>query len=220
MNKVVEYIIGAKDATGNAIKSALGKLRDWSKATVEETHKAVEAFKARSAAIKQCLAMETDEFEKAHKSALSAYETLDEINKRVDAPKEAARAQEEHNKALERWCALLERAKQREEARHAKRNFYNAFDVDTHKNLDKLHERQSGGSGGIKAANGEIEGVARSARRAVPALMLMSRAMGSADGASGMDELEWRLGLCRDQRHQHARTPREMGRQDSRSVPE
>jgi len=29
MNKIIEYVIGAKDATGNAIKSALGRIRDF-----------------------------------------------------------------------------------------------------------------------------------------------------------------------------------------------
>ena len=184
-NNGVEYEIGAKDETGGAITAALGKIKDLSKATVAEAHKVIEAFRSRSASIKRSLAMETDALRKAHKSALSVYETLDEINKRVDAPKEAARAQEEHNKALERWCALLERAKQREEARHAKWNFYNAFDKDTHGNLEKLHGEDGGGTGGTKAANDGIKDMASSARRATGALMLMSHAMGSADGAAG-----------------------------------
>ncbi len=183
--KHIDIQIGAKDRFSSVLKEAIGKIRDFSKATVEETHRAVVAFKSRAESISRSLAAESEAFEKMHKSALASYETLDELNRRVDAPKAAARAQEEHNKALERYCALLERAKQREAARYAKGHFYNAFDKDTHKNLEKLHGDQGGGHGGMNAAKGEIEGVARSARRAVPALMLMSRAMGSADGAAG-----------------------------------
>ena len=192
MNKVVEYIIGAKDKTAEAIKSALGRLRDWSKATVDETHKAIEAFRKRAIEMKKTLASEEDAFVKAHKSALSTYETLDELNRRIDAPKkaaqEAAKAQEEHNKALERYCRLVEEAKAREASRYAKKHYYNAFDPSTFGNLEKLHGGKGDGggiSGGLKNAMTSINGLAASAKRSVPLLMMMSNAMSQNTGAAG-----------------------------------
>jgi len=186
VNREIRIHIGARSTIGEALKAAIGNIRDFSKATVEEIGRAVSSFRTRAESLRDSLAMESEAFQRMHKSALSAYETLDEINKRVDAPKAAARAQEEHNRALARYCELLKTAEQREKDRYAKRHYFNAFDKDTFGNLDKLHGTSGGGKGGgANAADAGIKNVAKSARAAIPALMMMMKATDDTEGSFG-----------------------------------
>ena len=55
--------------------------------------------------------------DKTAKGLGSVYETLDQINARIDLPKKMAREQEELNRALKRYCELCEEARRREQAR-------------------------------------------------------------------------------------------------------
>lgn len=178
-NGTVNIRIGAQDRASSVITSLMKKFSDFSKTTVKSMHESIEAFKSRTLALRNSLVSESDAFERMRKSALSSYETLDQIATRIDAPKRAAQAQEEHNKALERYNKLLEEAKARERARYAKSHFYNAFDPSTHGNIRKGEVGAS--ANGAETASKGIMSMAASARRAIPALLLMNRAMGEGN---------------------------------------
>lgn len=173
--------LGAEDRTRGAFSAVVGHLKDWTQATVEAAHKGIESFKSRTTAMRDALIWESEAFQKAHKSALSHYETLDEISKRIDGPRQK---QEAYNKALERYCALVDRARAAEKARHAKKHNYNAFDPSTHGNLEKLHAKHAKDADpmGIAAAAKGTMAMAKSARLAVPALVMMSNAMSNTTG--------------------------------------
>ena len=177
--RTIDITIGGKDRLSGVLGALTGKLRDFSKASVAAISESISAFKTRALAVRDSLAMETDAFARMHKSALSTYETLDEINKRIDAPKEAARYQEEHNKALERYNQLLKEAADRQKSVYAKKHFFNAFDPSTAKNLAALHGE------GNAAAPSLMDGLKKmtlAARRAWPALLMVNKAMGEGQG--------------------------------------
>ena len=182
-SRSVNITIGGKNRLSSVLASALESIRKFVDGTQAGMKAAMAAFRERAAAVGQSLALETAAFEKAHKSALSTYETLDEINKRIDAPRKAAEAQEEHNRALERYNQLLEKAAERQRAVYAKKHFYNAFDPDTFKNLEKLHGSESKDNAAQNATVG-MKNMAAAARRAWPALMMVSRAMGEGTGVT------------------------------------
>ena len=179
-NGHVNIVIGGRDGLSSVLTSALKSVKAFADGTAEGARAAIAAFRTRAAALKDSLVMESEAFQRAHKSALSAYETLDEISKRVDAPREAARAQEEHNKALARYNRLLEEAAARQRALYAKRHFFNAFDPNTFGNLSKLHGGDDSGPSLVK----RLQAITASARKAWPALMMVNRAMGESDGVT------------------------------------
>ncbi|MBR4651818.1 MAG: hypothetical protein IKO72_00525 [Kiritimatiellae bacterium] len=177
----ITITIGGKDGISSMLASAAKSVKGFVDGTVEGTRKAVAAFRARAAAIGQSLATESDAFVKLHKSALATYETLEQINKRIDAPKEAAKYQEELNKAIERYNRLLQESANRQKATYAKKHYYNAFDPDTAKNLDKLHGVEEAVPKSFVERLKEMSGAAR---KAWPALMMVNKAMGEGQGAT------------------------------------
>ena len=177
----ITITIGGKDGLSSMLASAAKSVKGFVDGTVEGTRKAVAAFRDRAAAIGQSMATESEAFVKLHKSALATYETLEQINKRIDAPKEAAKYQEELNKAVERYNKLLQESANRQKTAYAKRHYYNAFDKDTFKNLDKLHGVEEAVPKSFVERLKEMSGAAR---KAWPALMMVNRAMGEGQGAT------------------------------------
>ena len=181
MNKVVEYIIGAKDHTQEAIKSAIAKLKKWATDTNDEIHKQIVKFREWAASSKSALDSTDEAFERVRKSALSTYETLEQINARIDAPKKAAKAQEEMNRALERYCQLVEEAKRREQARL------------NHMKAPRSQWNQGPGAGklykpdvaNVDNAAESVDGLGRAAKSAIPAMMALDRMIGGMDGSVG-----------------------------------
>ena len=172
MNKVIEYIIGAKDATAGAIKTSIARIRE------------------HYGALRNTLDLEEESFRRMSKQANATYETLDQINARIDAPKrlaeEAKRAQEEENRALERYCQLCEEAKRREEARLASmrspRNQWNQGPL-----AGTLYKPQDleNATKGAQAATAGVEELGRAAKRTIPAMIALNGAVGGMDGALG-----------------------------------
>lgn len=185
MNGKVSIRIGAEDRSSSVLRSLMKTIGDFGNSTVAATHKSVEAFRARALAVKDYILQETDAFERARKSALSHYETLEQINARIDAPKREAEARESAAAALERYNRLLEETKRRQDAMYAKRHNYNAFDPSTHGNLERLHAKRGGGAAPGGAVDAGVMQLAKSARQAIPALMMLNRAMGESSGAMG-----------------------------------
>lgn len=112
----------------------------------------------------------------------NVYETLDQINARADAPRKAAQAQEEMNRALKRYCELCDEARRREQAR---------LDSWT---TPKSQWNQGPGAGklyktntpGLASENGsDIALGAKTARKAIPAMMAIDRMAGGLDGTLG-----------------------------------
>ena len=177
MNGKISIRLGAEDHASSVLRSMVKSIGDFANSTVEATHKAVEAFRARAMAVRDCLLQESEAFERARKSALSHYETLDQLNARIDAPKRAAAA-------LERYNRILEETRRRQEALYAKKHYYNAFDPSTYGNLEKLHARQKGGSA-VEGVDAGVMGLARSAKRTIPMLIMLNRAMSESSGSAG-----------------------------------
>jgi len=183
VNKVVEYIIGAKDHTQEAIKSAIKKLKKWSKDTSEEIHKQIVKFREWAASSKSALSDADRAFERVRKAASSTYETLDQINARIDAPKKAAKAQEEMNRALERYCKLCDEAKRREQARldswRSPKNQWNQGP-----GAGSLYRPKDSGNNTDNAAK-SITNLGNAAKSAIPAMLALDRMIGGMDGSMG-----------------------------------
>lgn len=172
MNKVLEYIIGAKDATGEAIKSSIARLREHYNA------------------LRGTLDLEEESYRRMSKQAHTTYETLDQINERIDAPKrlaeQAKRAQDEQNRALERYCQLCEEARRREQARlDAMRSPKNQWNQGAGAGVLYRPEDAARAAKGAQAAAGGIEDIGRAAKKTIPAMMALNSAVGSMDGSLG-----------------------------------
>lgn len=117
--------------------------------------------------------------DKTAKGLGSVYETLDQINARIDLPKKLAKEQEELNGALKRYCELCEEARRREQAR-----------MDSWKS-PKSQWNQGPGAGklhGLGGSGGATENVAdigKLTKSAVPALIAIDRMAGGLDGNLG-----------------------------------
>jgi len=181
MSRKITIRLGAEDHASSVLRAVMKSMGDFTSSTVEATHKAVESFRFRAMAMKDYLLQESGAFERAHRSALTHYETLEQINKRIDAPKAAARAQEELNKSIERYNRLLQEAAYARKAAYAKKHYYNAFDPDTFKNLDKLHGVDEAVP---KSFVERMKEMTASAKKAWPALMMVNRAMGEGKGVT------------------------------------
>lgn len=183
MNKVVEYIIGAKDRTQEAIASAIARLKSWAKDTTEEIHKQIVKFREWAAAEKGALSGADADFERVRKAASSTYETLEQINARIDAPKKAAKAQEEMNRALQRYCELCAEAKRREQARldswRSPRNQWNQGP-----GAGSLYRPKDSGNNTDNAAK-SITNLGNAAKSTIPAMMALDRMIGGMDGSMG-----------------------------------
>lgn len=107
------------------------------------------------------------------------YETLDQINARIDLPKKLAREHEELNNALKRYCELCEEARRREQAR-----------MDSWRSPKSQWNRgagagmlyKPGGAGGLADATPDIGKMSKSI---VPALIAIDRMAGGLDGSLG-----------------------------------
>ncbi|MBR3223058.1 MAG: hypothetical protein IKF72_12625 [Kiritimatiellae bacterium] len=183
MNKVVEYIIGAKDKTQEAIASAIARLKSWAKDTTEEIHKQIVKFREWAAAEKGALSGADADFERVRKAASSTYETLEQINARIDAPKKAAKAQEEMNRALQRYCELCEEAKRREQERlSAMRTPKSQWNQGP--GAGSLYRPKDSGNNTDNAAK-SITNLGNAAKSAIPAMMALDRMIGGMDGSMG-----------------------------------
>ncbi len=114
--------------------------------------------------------------DKAARGMGRVYETLDQINARVDAPRKAAREQEELNQALKRYCEVCEEARRRREA------YIESLTRKGWKNLNP-------GAGNAGAGGGELGDLSNlkltSAKAAIPAIMAIDRMAGGLDGTLG-----------------------------------
>ena len=120
--------------------------------------------------------------DKAARGMGRVYETLDQINARVDAPRRAAQAQEEMNRALKRYCELCEEARRREQARlnswKSPKSQWNQGPGAGKLYKPSTPASDDGGSGGFLSSAG-------SARRAIPALIAIDRMTGGLEGNLG-----------------------------------
>ena len=172
MNKVIEYIIGAKDATGEAIKSSIARIRE------------------HYGALRGTLDLEEESYRRMAKQAQTTYETLDQINARIDAPKrlaeQAKRAQEEENRALERYCQLCEEARRREQARmDAMRSPKSQWNSGPGAGMLFEAEKAQRAAKAATEAAGGIDDIGRAAKRTIPAMIAMESAFGNMDGSLG-----------------------------------
>ncbi|MBQ3315487.1 MAG: hypothetical protein IJG70_05950 [Kiritimatiellae bacterium] len=117
--------------------------------------------------------------DKAARGMGRVYETLDQINARVDAPRKAAQAQEEMNRALKRYCELCEEARRREQARlnswKSPKSQWNQGPGAGKLYRPDTPDQGAGGSVGFLSG-------AKSARAAIPALIAIDRMTGDLDG--------------------------------------
>lgn len=123
--------------------------------------------------------------DKTAKGLGRVYETLDQINARIDLPKKMAREQEELNRALKRYCELCEEARRREQARidswKSPKNQWNQG-----AGAGILHGLGgSGGSGGSSGTAGQIADVKHISKSVVPALIAIDRMAGGLDDNLG-----------------------------------
>ena len=104
------------------------------------------------------------------------YETLDQINARVDAPRKAAREQEELNQALKRYCEVCEEARRRREA---------YIESLTRKGWNRPNPgagNEGVGGGGL----GDLSNLKlTSAKAVIPAIMAIDRIAGGLNGTLG-----------------------------------
>lgn len=104
------------------------------------------------------------------------YETLDEINARIDAPRNAAREQDELNKSIERYCKACETARKRREE----------FLASLKKNPGSWILPSTPAPAQNEASSApSLASVGKMAKSAIPAMMAIDRIAGSLDGDLG-----------------------------------
>lgn len=121
-----------------------------------------------------------DAADKAARGMGRTYETLDQINARIDAPKRMAREQAKLNEELQRYCQLCDDARRKEKARlqqwtNSKSMWNNGPGAGILATPGTGGSSSAGGSSGAGSAGA---GFARSARMAIPAMMAIDRMSG------------------------------------------
>lgn len=89
MNKVIEYIIGAKDATGNAIKSALGRIRSFASGVMGQLANVKAGFDMAAGVVRKFAGIfgsaikEAFKFEKAHSDFTGLLNSVDKAKEHI-----------------------------------------------------------------------------------------------------------------------------------------